>query len=90
MESTRFFLPRDWRVPPNINIKTDLFAFGSVIYYIMTGRGPYDELSDDEVAAKFERKEFPNVKEMTCGRAISGCWTENFSSADGIFKAIMG
>lgn len=39
-----------------INIKSDLFAFGSTMYYIMTGREPYEDLPDDEVAAKFERE----------------------------------
>ncbi|KAF2240428.1 kinase-like protein [Trematosphaeria pertusa] len=87
MESTRFFLPRDWRDPPNI--KSDLFAFGSVIYYIMTGREPYVDLSDDEVMAKFEQKEFPNVEVLKCGSAIKGCWTGDFGSAEDVLKAIL-
>jgi serine/threonine protein kinase len=87
MESTRFFLPRDWRDPPNV--KTDLFAFGSVMYYIMTGREPYADLPEDEVTAKFERKEFPDVKGLICGSAIKGCWAGDFGSAEDALKAIL-
>ncbi|KAF2457147.1 kinase-like domain-containing protein [Lineolata rhizophorae] len=87
MESTRFFLPRDCRDPPNI--KSDLFAFGSVMYYIMTGREPYADLSDDEVTAKFERKEFPDVEALKYGSAIKGCWIGDFKSAKDILKAIL-
>lgn len=87
MESTRFFLPRDWRDPPNI--KSDLFALGSTMYYIMTGREPYEDLSDDEVTAKYERKEFPSVEVLKCGSAIKGCWTGDFKSAEDVLQALL-
>ena len=86
MESTRFFLPRDWRDPPNVN--SDLFALGSVMYYIMTGREPYEDLSDNEVTAKYEWKEFPDVDALTCGSAIKGCWNGDFNSADDVLQSL--
>ncbi|KAF2760822.1 kinase-like protein [Pseudovirgaria hyperparasitica] len=79
MESTSFFLPRDPLSTPNI--KTDLFALGSVMYYIMTGREPFHGLQDDEITARFMREEFPDVSEFACGHIISGCWTTKFNSA---------
>jgi serine/threonine protein kinase len=79
MESTPFFLPRDPLSTPNT--ESDLFALGSVMYYIMAGREPYDGLSEDEITARFSRGEFPCVDEFECGHAINGCWTGRFNSA---------
>jgi serine/threonine protein kinase len=62
MESTPFFLPRDPLSTPNA--KSDLFALGSVMYYIMAGREPYDGLSEDEITARFSRGEFPHVARL--------------------------
>lgn len=87
MESTRFFLPRDWRIPPNE--QSDLFALGSTIYYIVTSHVPYEELPDDEVTLRYERKEFPNVDGLKCGSAIEGCWTGDFKSAEDVLRAIL-
>ncbi|TID23715.1 kinase-like protein [Venturia nashicola] len=87
MESTRYCLPRDWRDPPNIT--SDLFAFGSFMYYIMTGREPYADLSDDDVKAKFEQKLFPDVELLQFGSVIKGCWAGDFKRADDVLEAIL-
>lgn len=86
MESTRFFLPRDPLSTPNA--KSDLFALGSVMYYIMAGREPYSNLSEDEVTARFTRGEFPAVDGFKCGRTISGCWTGRFGSAQEVVASL--
>ncbi|KAI1571182.1 SPS1, serine threonine protein kinase [Pyrenophora tritici-repentis] len=88
MESTPFFLPRDPLSTPNP--KSDLFALGSVMYYIMAGREPYDGLSEDEITARFSRGEFPHVDEFECGQAISGCWTGKFNSAQEVVVSLSG
>jgi len=86
MESTRFFLPRDPLATPNV--KSDLFALGSAIYYIMSGHEPYDALSEDEVSARYSRGEFPMVDSIACGRIIMGCWKEHFNSAEEVIQAL--
>ncbi|KAF1994487.1 kinase-like protein [Amniculicola lignicola CBS 123094] len=86
MESTRFFLPRNWQDIPNV--KSDLFAFGSVMYYIMTGCEPYMDLSDDEVTKKYELQVFPDVEGLKFGNIIKGCWQGDFRSAKDVLKAI--
>ena len=59
------------------------------MYYIVTGREPYEDLSDDEVTAKYERKEFPDARGLKCGRVTKGCWTGNFKSAEDVLQAIL-
>jgi serine/threonine protein kinase len=50
MESVRSFLPRECTSLPTV--ATDLFALGSAIYEIITGREPYEELGEAEVEAR--------------------------------------
>ncbi|OAA63565.1 Protein kinase-like domain protein [Niveomyces insectorum RCEF 264] len=61
LESTRFFLPRSMKAADNYSVTTDLFALGSSLYQIVTGYQPYDDLSDDEVEARYSRHEFPDL-----------------------------
>ncbi|CAK7221380.1 hypothetical protein SBRCBS47491_004511 [Sporothrix bragantina] len=59
LESTRYFMSRaSWDI---VNETTDCFALGSSIYHIVTGWRPYDSLPDDEVEARYERQEFPDL-----------------------------
>jgi len=86
MESIRFFLPRDPLATPNV--QSDLFALGSVMYYIMSGHQPYDSLSDDEVTARYSRGEFPDVDAILCGRAIKACWIGNVCNTQEVAQAV--
>ncbi|RII17530.1 hypothetical protein CUC08_Gglean002370 [Alternaria sp. MG1] len=88
MESTPFFLPRDPLSTPNT--KSDLFALGSCMYYIMAGREPYDGLLEDEITGRFSRGEFPHVDEFECGHTISGYWTGKFNSAQEVVVSLLG
>lgn len=65
MESVRYFLPRELLSTPTE--RTDLFALGSAMYYIMSGHEPYDDLQDDVVEAHYSRGEFRDVDGMLCG-----------------------
>lgn len=80
IESTRFFLPRPLKEPPTV--KTDLFALGSTIYEIMTSRQPYEDLSDEEVEARYSQQMFPSVHEIPCGQVIMDCWRCEIPTAE--------
>lgn len=77
MESVRFFLPRDPLSVPNI--RSDLFALGSTIYFIMSDYEPYHQMTEEQVADYFRKREFPDVQELPYGRIIEGCWKGEFS-----------
>lgn len=89
MESTRFWLVRDPpTTPPDPN--SDLFALGSAIYFIMSDHEPYDNLSNEEVTARYLRMEFPDVQSLPCGEVIKGCWNGYFKCAQDVMDAIEG
>ncbi|KAH6628831.1 hypothetical protein F5144DRAFT_594750 [Chaetomium tenue] len=78
---TRFFLPRPLKEPPTV--RTDIFSLGSTIYEIVTDRQPYEDLSDDEVEARYSRQIFPSVQEeLLCGQVIMDCWRCEVQTAE--------
>ncbi|OAL51016.1 hypothetical protein IQ07DRAFT_620832 [Pyrenochaeta sp. DS3sAY3a] len=87
MESTRFYLPRDPQATSNV--RSDLFALGSTIYYIMSGREPYASLPDDEVTARYSRGIFPELDLIPCADTILACWKGEYNNADQVFLALL-
>ncbi|RAH53574.1 kinase-like protein [Aspergillus piperis CBS 112811] len=52
----------------------DIFSLGSVIYFIMTGKHPYQDLPSDNVKYLFQCSQFPEVGHLSCGSIIRRCW----------------
>ncbi|QYS96197.1 Protein kinase domain-containing protein [Trichoderma simmonsii] len=78
----------EWRPgkPPSSN--EDLFALGSVLYFIFTGKVPFSELEEDEVARKYKAGVFPDLSEVLCSDIITLCWQQRAGSAQQIYEAI--
>lgn len=85
-ESTRYYLPRDWRQPANV--AADLFALGSTIYEILTGNSPFEDVPSDKVEQLYQEKIFPDVSDLPCGDVILKCWLREFDSAQQISDSI--
>jgi len=85
-EGARFCLPRSLDEPSTTI--TDLFALGSTIYEIMTGKQPYEDLSDDEVEARYKQLLFPSVATIPCGEVIIACWCSKLKSANEVLELI--
>ncbi|KAJ5701278.1 hypothetical protein N7488_008826 [Penicillium malachiteum] len=70
------------------NVKTDLFAIGSAIYFIMTGHEIFpelDSLNDDEVIlSRFQDGLFP-IDFHVCSGITDKCWRQQYQSADEVF-----
>lgn len=68
---------------------TEIFAFGSSLYEMVTGRVPYPDLDSDEVEARCRRKQFPALStvEVLIG-TIWKCWMVESESTEDVFKAI--
>jgi serine/threonine protein kinase len=88
LESTRFFLPRSMNDEMPCSVTTDLFALGSSIYQIMTRKQPYEDLKNEEVEARYARKEFPSVNSIPFGDVIIRCWMCQFNSAQEVLDIL--
>jgi len=86
VESVRFFLPRD--IMSDSTVETDIFAYGSSLYEIMTSTQPYHDLDDEEVERLFEQGIFPSLELVPCGQIIKKCWTGEFRSIKDVQAAL--
>jgi serine/threonine protein kinase len=83
-EPSRFSCPRE--LPDYANIKTDLFALGSTIYFIMMGHDIFPDIDeqddgfDEEVQRRFRTCQFPQ-ESHACSTITEKCWRQAYSSA---------
>ena len=71
------------------SLQTEIFAFGSSLYEMVTGSPPYAGMSDAEVEGLFRSKRFPNVTFVeVLGTIISRCWRLEFDSMVDVLKSI--
>ncbi|QDS77083.1 hypothetical protein FKW77_007387 [Venturia effusa] len=66
--------------PFEVARRSDIFAIGSLIYEIIEGRPPYDELEEDEVVKRFQQAKFPSTAHMILGEVIKGCWAGGYDT----------
>lgn len=66
----------------------DLFALGSVIYKIMSGMDPYEDIPSGSVWPLYELRQFPDVTGLVCGESIKGCWFGRVQSACQVCEAL--
>ena len=78
-ENASHFLPRD--CTHDNTVESDLFALGSSLFELMTGKAPYDDQPRESIETLFSQGIFPSVDGLLLGEMIKGCWTMKFSSA---------
>lgn len=82
-ESAMSSMPRPDR--NHCDCKTDLFALGTTIYFIVTGQPPFPGLDpvddEDEIRRRFECDEFPSLEQHRGGEVVRRCWMRGYESA---------
>lgn len=67
---------------------TDIFALGSVIYYIFAGHGPFPDLDifadDKEIRHRFQSGNYPDLSSFCTGNVIRKCWQPEYTSAQDV------
>lgn len=85
--ATRFLRPGyDWNAPPAF--ADDIFSLGSLVYFIMCGFYPYQEVSSDEVAKLYEARQFPDVSTVIGGPIILQCWCRQVDSVQAVYDGL--
>lgn len=60
--------------------RAEMFAMASLLYEIISGTQPFEELADDEVQHRFSNGEFPDdAASLSCSLFIYSGWSEEFS-----------
>jgi len=90
-EPCRFYCPRD--DPFDADIKTDIFALGCTMYFIMMGQAVFPDIINGEdewrerVEDRFKRGQFPQ-DQHACSTVILRCWQKEYNTAQEIVQDI--
>jgi serine/threonine protein kinase len=90
-EPTRFRAPRDDLC--DSDYKTDIFALGCTMYFIMLSHGVYPDIIDgeedwrDKVAGRFAKQQWPQ-EEYPGSDIVLKCMKEEYESADEVLRDV--
>ena len=90
-EPCRFYCPRD--DPFDADVKTDLFALGCTIYFIMMGHAVFPDIIDGEdrwyekVGDRFTSQQLPQDQHV-CSAVTLKCWHKKYESAKELVRDI--
>lgn len=72
----------------SVDIKTDIFAFGSTLFEIESGNVPFHELQEGlegyelmrKAEERFTTKDYPDMEMLQLRDVITGCWNRAYDS----------
>ncbi|POR36336.1 Protein kinase-like domain protein [Tolypocladium paradoxum] len=82
------FRPPGWNWQQKAERAHDIFALGSVMYFIMVGVEPLSDLPEYEVERLFKAGRFPAVGHLVCGSVIWDCWDGKLDSAEQVMESL--
>lgn len=76
--------------PDVFDFRTDIFALGTSIFYIVTGQLPFPDLDpvedDEEIEKRFRDGNLPSLEEHRGGIVVRKCWSGDYSSAQDVVE----
>ena len=67
------------------SIQTELFALGCLIYEIMTGVRPYEDIDNEAtIEERYRTQTFPSLDNVTYANIIKKCWSRTYQTADDV------
>ena len=85
-ENSSHHMPRDIDGSIPSTTQSDLFALGSTLYEIMTGRRPYEGKSDEAITQLYCSGCFPDVTGVLLGPIMIRCWQSWLKSATEVLE----
>ncbi|OLN95701.1 CBL-interacting protein kinase 4 [Colletotrichum chlorophyti] len=88
-EQAQYYCPRN--TIDHADIQTDLFGFGSTIFFLIVGHEPFPEITgqiegdDEEVERRFRSGEFPKEKHA-CTQIVEKCWKLSYNTAEEVLQ----
>ncbi|RMJ26585.1 STYKc [Aspergillus sp. HF37] len=82
------YLPPNYDMTARPLLSDDLFSIGSLIYFIMTGKHPYEGRRKEWVQHLYDTGRFPDTANVICGDVIKKCWNNEFETAQAIYDAL--
>lgn len=76
----------DWRKPATQD--DDLFALGSCMYEVLTGRSPFGDIASDQVRNLHVLCQFADLTGMEMADVIRDCWLAKACSAEAIYDRL--
>ncbi|KAF1918253.1 kinase-like domain-containing protein [Ampelomyces quisqualis] len=74
---------------PLLSTAADIFSLASAHYSIMTGKRPYQDLSEKEITALFKDGKFPETDTLgPTGAIIRNCWQFKYKRVVDVYKEI--
>jgi serine/threonine protein kinase len=92
MEPYRFSLPRD---DFHADLKTELFALGCTIYFILLGHTIFPDVGERQMDAseiveeRLRRREWPQ-EQNACRAVCLKCWEQQYGSAEEVVRDLEG
>lgn len=83
----RFRPCQDWRASANMD--DDLFALGSSMYEILTGKSPFADVSSDQVRRLHELRQFADLTGLDMADIIRDCWLTKAHSAQAVYQRVL-
>ncbi|KAI9723051.1 MAG: hypothetical protein M1812_001500 [Candelaria pacifica] len=78
-----------WFDKTGADVKADIFALGSVLYAIMTGRAPLVDTPDRNIPDLYRSNQFPEVASLeVLGDVIHGCWMGSYETSNEVLGDI--
>jgi serine/threonine protein kinase len=76
---------------PALSTQGDIFAFGAVVYEIMTEEPPYGGLSEVEINSRYRKGEFADTASLgEMGTIIRKCWTGQYAGFTPLAQHLRG
>lgn len=74
-----------------LSVQGDLFAFGCVLYEIMTKQVPHDGKTDDEIRGLYTSGVFPDTSSLgAVGRIVRKCWLGKCLESKALVRDLKG